>query len=432
MKWPSVMLGRITRARCDGPFGSGLKSQHYVDEGARVIRLQNIGPATFVDGDRAYIALDYFRTSLHRHEVRAGDLLIAGLGDEGHPLGRACVAPDGIEPALVKADCFRFRLDQSVLTHAFVAWFLASQAGRDEVAKHARGSTRARINLSGASALQIPVPPRATQIAISDFLDRKTAAIDALIAKKERLVALLEEKRQALITQAVTKGLDPNVPMKDSGIEWLGEIPAHWTVMRVKHGMARTVDCPHSTPEYDADGAFPAVRTADVDRGRLLLEGARRVRREVYLDRVARMVPRVGDILYSREGERFGMAALVPPDTALCLAQRMMIFRPKPTQDSGYLMWLLNSEAVYQQVKQETVGATSPRINIPTISNAWIPCPPLGEQQAIASSLWSGLARIDKTVGAVTKHIELLREYRQAVITAAVTGKLDVTAKEAA
>jgi type I restriction enzyme, S subunit len=109
--WDCLALARVTLSRCDGPFGSGLKSEHYSNEGVRVVRLQNIGWAEFSASDHAYIDEAYAR-ELGDHSVLAGDLLIAGLGDEGHPVGRACVAPSGIEPAMVKADCFRFRLNR--------------------------------------------------------------------------------------------------------------------------------------------------------------------------------------------------------------------------------------------------------------------------------------------------------------------------------
>jgi type I restriction enzyme S subunit len=288
-----------------------------------------------------------------------------------------------------------------------------------------------RVPPSFVENFTIDVPAIDEQRAIADFLDEKTAAIDALIARKERLLALLEEKRQALITQAVTKGLDPSVPMKESGVEWLGSIPFHWTVARVKHRVSQIVDCPHSTPVYEPDGTFPAIRTADVDRGRLLLHRANRVSEETYLERTARLVPVAGDVLYSREGERFGMAALVPRDVRLCLAQRMMMFRVSSETDAKYLMWTLNATNTYEQVRQDTIGATAPRINIPTIANAWIAVPPLAEQQDIGARIEASLAEGDRLFEKCRESIERLIEYRQAVVTAAVTGHLDVRSKQA-
>jgi type I restriction enzyme S subunit len=273
----------------------------------------------------------------------------------------------------------------------------------------------------------LALPGIRTQEKIAAFLDRKTAALDQLIQKKERLIELLQEKRQAFITQAVTKGLDPSAPMKDSGVEWLGQIPAHWAVSRLKHQMAEVVDCPHSTPEYSADGQFPAVRTADLEWGCLSLESALRVSEEIYRSRIDRLVPVENDILYSREGERFGMAALVPPGVRLCLGQRMMLFRVQAAASPAYLMWVLNSQAVYQQVKQDTVGATSPRINIPTITNAYVPVPPTREQEAIAARAATLQVVIGRCANAIARSVVQLAEYRQALISDAVTGQIDVS-----
>jgi type I restriction enzyme, S subunit len=125
--WNSLALSRVTLSRCDGPFGSGLKSEHYSGTGVRVIRLQNIGWAEFLDVDRAYIDEEYAR-ELGDHSVMTNDLLIAGLGDEAHPVGRSCVAPNGIEPAMVKADCFRLRLDRRRAVPRFAAYQLSASA----------------------------------------------------------------------------------------------------------------------------------------------------------------------------------------------------------------------------------------------------------------------------------------------------------------
>ena len=230
--WNSLALSRVTRSRCDGPFGSGLKSDHYSREGVRVIRLQNIGSTGFLDGDRAFIDETYAR-KLGDHGVIADDILIAGLGDEGHPVGRACVAPHGIEPAMVKADCFRFRVDRRRVVPRFAAYQLSATA-LASAGSLATGATRSRMNLTATASRKVALPSPDEQLAIAAFLDRETARIDALVAKKERLIELFQEQRTALVTHAVTKGLDPNVRMKDSGVEWLGAVPADWKVLRLK------------------------------------------------------------------------------------------------------------------------------------------------------------------------------------------------------
>jgi type I restriction enzyme, S subunit len=271
-----------------------------------------------------------------------------------------------------------------------------------------------------------PVPPNDEQSAIACFINHETARIDALIEKKCHHLKLLEEKRFAIITHAVTNGLDPKVPLKDSGIDWLGRIPTHWDVKKLKYTMSHIVDCVHTTPNYDGDLRYPAVRTADLERGRLLLEQVRLVSQEVYQERIQRLRPLAGDILYSREGERFGMAALVPHGVDLCLGQRTMMFRSLPDFASQYLMWALNSEAIYQQVILYTGGATSPHINIGDIINFYIPCPPHDEQMGIAEHIEHECSQLDQVSTKLRDGIAKIQEYRSTLITNAVAGKIDV------
>jgi type I restriction enzyme S subunit len=270
-----------------------------------------------------------------------------------------------------------------------------------------------------------PIPPIETQKRIAVFLDAKTAQIDALIAKKRTLLERLAEKRQAIVTQAVTKGINPAAPMMESGVEWLGQVPAHWSIRKIKYGVRHVVDCLHTTPHYDGDLLYPAIRTADVDRGRLLLDQARLVSDEVYFERIQRLKPIANDILYSREGERFGMAALVPDGIDLCLGQRMMMFHVRDDSHAGYLMWALNSEAIYQQVTLYAGGSTSPHVNIGDIINFFVPHPPRGEQCQIASAIFERCAHIEEISAKVQTSLEQLSEHRSALITAAVIGEIE-------
>jgi type I restriction enzyme S subunit len=205
--WVVLMLSRVASERCDGPFGSGIKSEHYTDSGALVVRLQNIRSNGFFVGEPAFLELEYFDQALKRHEVLPGDLLIAGLGDENNVVGRACVAPPGISPALVKADCFRFRLDGSVAAAAFVAAQLNVSAVAD-AGRLANGSTRSRIPLSVMATRVITLPPLAEQVEIITFIERERAAIDELVGEAAATIALLQERRTALISAAVTGKID--------------------------------------------------------------------------------------------------------------------------------------------------------------------------------------------------------------------------------
>lgn len=200
--WQLLSLGKIAVDRCDGPFGSGLKSEHYVDTGIRVIRLQNIKNGLFDGTDEAFITPEHYQT-LGDHGVEPGDILIAGLGDENNPVGRACVAPDDLGPAMVKADCFRYRLDRKLADPSFIAWHLSCTATTMGGA-FSTGTTRARMNLSSTSQKPVVLPPLEEQRRISEFIDSSRREIQEVYVLIQRAVDQLKERRAALIHEAVT------------------------------------------------------------------------------------------------------------------------------------------------------------------------------------------------------------------------------------
>ncbi len=195
-------IDRIT----DGPFGSSLTSSDYVEDGARVVRLGNIGRGVFRDDDKAFISPEYFQ-SLLRHRVCSGDLLIAGLGDTNNHVGRACVAPD-LGFAIVKADCYCASVDRSCGIAEFLALYLSSPLGKRNVAIAARGTTRSRINLDIAREIQIPLLPLTSQREIVSLAASERRRTGSLKSALHDQIALLQERRQALITAAVTGQLD--------------------------------------------------------------------------------------------------------------------------------------------------------------------------------------------------------------------------------
>ncbi|MGM0825997.1 MAG: restriction endonuclease subunit S [Pseudomonadota bacterium] len=288
------------------------------------------------------------------------------------------------------------------------------------------GGLRQSMKYGDMKWIPVLTPPESEQIKIATFLDHETARIDALVEEQQRLIELLKEKRQAVISHAVTKGLDPNVPMKDSRVEWLGEVPEHWGVSRLKYITKQIIDCPHETPVYDPDGEFLVVRTADLQYGILDPRHMYRLDEEQYNVRTRRSVLDCGDIVYGREGERWGHAALVPERDKYCLGQRMMQFIPSHEICSEFLMWQLNSNNVYRQGSVDVVGATSPHVNVSTIKNYFIAVPARSEQSIIAKFLNEESTAFDELIHSANTTVELLYERRSALISAAVTGKIDV------
>ena len=205
--WVNIPLKYVTVERCDGPFGSALTSAHYVDEGARVIRLQNIRFGEFDSTDAAYIDDDYFTRELTYHSVLEGDVLIAGLGDEKNFVGRACVAPNLGSNALVKADCFRFRVDTKRVLPEFVALQLSATARRDG-GLLSSGSTRQRVPLTVTECRLLCLPTLAEQSVIVERLARRKREHSTLLHHTAEHINLLREYRSSLISAAVTGQLE--------------------------------------------------------------------------------------------------------------------------------------------------------------------------------------------------------------------------------
>ncbi|EKM94777.1 restriction modification system DNA specificity domain-containing protein [Stutzerimonas degradans] len=309
-------------------------------------------------------------------------------------------------------------LDYLVRSDEVIRYFKAYSAGVID--------SRLRLYPETFGRLYVAIPPVAEQTQIARFLDHETARIDALIEEQQRLIDLLKEKRQAVISHAVTKGLDPTVPMKDSGVEWLGEVPAHWTVTKLKFMTDQVVDCPHETPIYDPDGDYLVIRTADIDQGVLKPEQMYRLDREQYIHRTRRMGLEKNDVVYSREGERWGHAALIPQDDLYALGQRMMQLRVCGSVCPEFFMYQLNSVTTYRQGEVDTVGATAPHVNISTVINYCLMRPPIAEQREISQYLSKTLGGLDCLLGESLEMKGLLQERRSALISAAVTGKIDV------
>jgi type I restriction enzyme S subunit len=204
--WQVVPLKRVTISRCDGPFGSGLKSSHYTSHGVLVVRLQNIGSGDYKATDPAFISREHYR-SLGDHSVVSGDVLVASLGDERHPCGRACVAPADLGEAMVKADCFRFRLKPELANSHFVAMSLSATA-EESAAILSAGATRQRVNLQATAERYFALPPIDDQIKIVHHLAAVNEEFQPLLSSTNREITLIQEFRMRLIADVVTGKLD--------------------------------------------------------------------------------------------------------------------------------------------------------------------------------------------------------------------------------
>ncbi len=312
----------------------------------------------------------------------------------------------------------------------FYAYLLRDLATNGFVASLSRGIRERSTDFRFATLKEfvLPVPEVSEQRRIADFLDRKTGAIDELIAKKERLIELLEEKRQALITQAVTKGLDPNVPMKDSGIEWLGQIPAHWTCAPVYSKFSVQLGKMLDAGKRTGMHLRPYLRNANIQWDGIDLSDVREM--DFAPTERERFLLRKGDLLVCEGGANInvvGKAAIWNGEIAECYYQKALHrIRSRGEDHPEFLLQLLRVAHVLGVFIAQANPNTVFHLTAEKLKAQRFPFPPPSEQLRIVSKLRADLEPFRAALAAVPSSCEKLREYRSALITAAVTGRLEL------
>ena len=313
------------------------------------------------------------------------------------------------------------------LDGGFAAYVLSSPYFVDRVVAHSVGVSYPAINAGELACLDIAFPPIPEQRAIVAFLDRETTKIDALVSKKERLIKLLQEKCTALITHAINKGLDPDAPMKDSCVEWLEKIPAHWEVKRLWRLTPdnRRIMYGIVLPGSHVEDGVPIVKGGDVSPERLRLNLLSRTAKEIEC-RYARSRLQAGDLVYAIRGS-IGDVAMVPGELeGANLTQDAARVAYSEECTGLWLLHLLKSYVTFAQLDAGALGATIRGINIRDLKRVLIPIPPGSEQQAIANYIQGETVKLDTLIDKVSEAIERLRELSIALISAAVSGRIDV------
>ena len=282
----------------------------------------------------------------------------------------------------------------------------------------------ANLNATMVGQIVVPVPPLTEQTQIAAFLDHETAKIDALVAEQRRLMALLKEKRQAVISYAVTRGLNPHAPLKPSGIEWLGDVPAHWKVKRLKHiSPFITVGVVVNPSTFVADDGYPFIYGGDIREGVIDWANSRRITRESS-ETNSKTRLKAGDLLTVRVGAP-GITAVVPAECEGGNCASVMLVR-QGHFNSHWLCFAVNTRMVRFQVEVVQYGAAQEQFNISHAINFWTPTPPRKEQGEIVEFLAAESLRFDTLTTEAQRAIDLLQERRTALISAAVTGQIDV------
>ncbi len=302
----------------------------------------------------------------------------------------------------------------------------------DQFKISANGVTRFGIGKLSISNALFLLPPLPEQRAIAAFLDRETSRIDALIDRKERLIALLKEKRQALITRAVTKGLDPNATMKDSGVPWIGEIPAGWEVRKLKHAIKnRLMYGANESAEFD-DVSFPRyIRITDFTEGGKLRDDTFK---SLPPDIAHDYILSEGDILFARSGATVGKTFQFKDyDGKACFAGYLIKASPDTKHILSDYLYHYTRSFFYEEWRNSIfIQATIQNIGAEKYQQLSVVVPPIPEQRAIVAFLDRETSRSDAIIDKITDQITKLRELRQTLISHAVTGKIDVRGEVAA
>jgi len=352
--------------------------------------------------------------------TRAGDLVINKMKAWQGSLG---IAPcDGIvSPAYF---VFDFGLNNRVFGQTLLR-------SRPYVGALARASDGVRVgqwdlSIQRMREIEVLLPPADEQSAIVRFLAGITKRFQAAIGAKRKLIALLNEQKWAIIHRAVTRGLDPNVRIKYSGIPWLGDIPLHWEILSLKRVLRRLIDCEHKTAPAVDQSEYRVVRTTGIRHGKLQMHGTYCTSSEAFLEWTSRGLPESGDVMFTREAPA-GEACIVPDGMRLCLGQRTVLMKlVKERLDSEYLVHMIYAGPPRVSIMLASQGSTVDHFNMSDIGSLTILLPPLVEQRAVVNAIHEQTADLDAAIQRSEREIGLLREYQMRLTADVVTGQLDV------
>lgn len=400
--------------------GYAFKSDDFTEEGIPLVRIGDITNGTIDFNNCKRLPLEY-ATMMKEFLVESGDILIALTGAT---IGKIGQVPKTNEKILLNQRVGKLSSDSS----NYYKYILSSDLIKKQINLIADGSAQENISNEDIGNFEIFDIDNGLKQQIANYLDKKTAKIDATIAKNEELIELLEEKRVALINQVVTKGLNPDVPMKDSGVEWIGEIPKHWNIINLKKCCETITDGSHFSPETTSEGKY-YITVRDVSEDSIDFDNAPKISVEDYnvLKRNG-CEPKKGDVLLSKDGT-IGKCIIVN-DTDFVILSSLGLLRPNNLIKSEYLRYYLLSDINMKQMYSHIRGSAIKRLTISIIKELLLIHPSLKEQEDIVNYLNPKIAKINDTINKIKYNINLLEEYKTSLIHHVVTGKIDVRGEE--
>ena len=407
VSWQEKKLGYIVL------FTHGKAHEPYIDESGQHICVNS----RFVSTNGLRVK---YCTENHTPAAKFDLLMVMSDLPNGRALARAFHVTDGRSYAVNQRVC---RITAMSANPRFLYYILDRNP---DLLKKDDGANQTHLSSSDFQKLRLFLPSNSEQTQIARFLDHETAKIDTLIHEQKHLIELLKEKRQAVISHAVTKGLDADVPMKDSGVEWLGEVPAHWEVRKLS-----------TITDKITNGYVGPTRGLFVDEGVSYLQSLHIKNNEILFKQPyfvslewsnahSKSILREGDVLIVQTGD-IGQSAVVTKKFAGSNCHALIVVSSvRSVLDGNYLSWVLNSPYGKNTLLSIQTGALHPHLNCGYVKDVWIPLPPTEEQQQIVNHLERELTSFQALTEQATLVAKILQERRSALISAAVTGKIDV------
>lgn len=396
----------------------GLKSDEFIDEGPYLLTGTDFDKGR-INWHRSYHVSEERYKEDPYIQLKENDLLITKDGT----IGKVAIVKNLPGKACLNSGIFVTRPTKKEYITSYMYWLLNSEVFSRFIDYTKTGTTISHLYQNVFVEFAFPRPSITEQHTIAAFLDCETSRIDNLISKKERQIELLQEKRASLISHAVTKGLDPNAKMKDSHVKWLGKIPEHWNVKRLKYLSSVNDETLEENTNPDYEILYVDISNVDAVLG---------IKRKVNMafknapSRARRKVKH-GDIIVSTV--RTYLKAITPidnPESNLIVSTGFAVIRPICEFDSKFASFVLRASYFVDTVVANSVGVSYPAINASELITLYIALPPIPEQHDISKFLDHEMGRIDALIEKIRKSIDMLHEYRTALTSAAVTGKIDV------
>lgn len=418
VKKMNYTCSQITDFVASGSFADLKNNVEYLDEPDYAMLVRTADLSCKGNIPPVYVSKESY-AFLSNSNLFGGEIILPNIGSVGDVYLVPCdlypymtLAPNAI---MVNTQC-----------NKFFYYFFSSKCGRDGLADISQGTTQSKFNKTQLRALKVIVPSLVEQEAIVKYLDKKCGSIDAVIAMQERRIALLSELKQSIITEAVTRGINPDAPLKDSGIEWIGKIPQHWEFFVTDHS-----DGIWGNEEQGNSDDISCLRIADFLYEYLSINSANPTIRNIFQSQLAGKLLKMGDLLIEKSGggetTPVGRVVIYNSELKAVCSNFIHFARLNSKICSKYLCYyfcFLYANRINLLFFNQTTGLQNLKVHEYLGQAAYLP--PLSEQEAIVEYLDTKCSSIDAAIGKAKREIELLREFKQSVITEAVTGKIKV------